>query len=36
MKKQRSIDRIKELQGDNYTLRQKMSAGEKRRRRGRG
>ena len=32
MKKQRNIDRMKELQGDNYTLRQKMSAGEKRRR----
>lgn len=32
MKKQRNIDRVKELQGENYTLRQKMAAGEKRRR----
>ena len=34
MKKQRNIDRVKELQWENYTLRQKMAAGERRRRAG--
>lgn len=32
MKKQRNIDRIKELQAENHGLREKMAAGERRRR----
>lgn len=32
MKKQRSIDRIKELQAENHGLREKLAAGERRRR----
>lgn len=32
MKKQRNIDRIKELQAENHGLREKLAAGERRRR----